>query len=384
MPNAASSCLVLEPFRERAVIQAARRCLADLGCNPTLAVVFVSADYRAYLPDFLELIQLHAHASLLVGSSASGLIGTGYESEKMSGFSLMLLSMPETRITEMTFTESDADEFSPDEWRDAAGDGVDSEAWLVFTNPLAMDSEFWLRNWSQAFGNAPTLGGLSSGGERGDDIFVFKNREVIEAGVAIGLKGGIKLHTIISQGCRPFGEPLPITGAHENVITSIGARPPLEHLSEAINSLSPDEKVRSMGNILAGLALTEYMDEFKTGDFLVRTLLGMDNHSGNIAIGTLPRLGQTLQFQLRDKHSANDELRRMLWEKRDIRPMAAFLFTCRGRGANLFGSTHHDARAIEQTFGNIPLAGFFCNGEIGPVRAQNFVHGYTAAIGLLE
>jgi small ligand-binding sensory domain FIST len=65
-------------------------------------------------------------------------------------------------------------------------------------------------------------------------------------------------------------------------------------------------------------------------------------------------------------------------------PAAAFMFQCNGRGTNLFGSEGHDAAAFERALGRLPLAGFFCNGEIGPVGEVTYLHGYTSSIGILR
>src|SRR5206468_2812277 len=82
-----------------------------------------------------------------------------------------------------------------------------------------------------------------------------------------------------------------------------------------------------------------------------------------IALGALPRVGQTLQFQLRDRRSANDDLQRMLLEKtrHGVAPFASLVFSCAGRGEGLFGVPNHDAAALSQHFGKRPSAGFFCN-----------------------
>jgi small ligand-binding sensory domain FIST len=386
MPNAAASRLVLEPYSEAAVITAARECLAELKRNPSLVIAFATADYRPYLQDFLELVQLHAHATLIVGGSASGLIGTGVEAENGSGFSLQLLSLPSTRLCPITFNEDQSDDFTEEQWKSAVGRAADSDAWLFFGNPLKVAAEPWLNAWSAAFPGVPTFGGLLSGGARGDDVFVFHNRKEVDAGIAIGLKGGVKIHTLVSQGCRPIGEPHAITSANENVVKSIGSLPAYERLNESFESLSAEDKARAAGNIFAGLAVTEYVDDFKTGDFLIRNLVDFDPNTGAVALAAYPRVGQTLQFQLRDRHSADEELCHLLSNKKNegIKPFASLLFVCGGRGEGLFGKTSHDAEALQDHFGPIPSAGLFCNGEIGPVGGTNFVHGYTAVLGLLE
>jgi len=386
MQNAAASRLVLEPYSEATVITAARECLQSLKRNPSLVIAFVTADYRPFLQDFLELVQLHAHATLIVGGSASGLIGSGVEAESGSGFSLQLLSLPSTRLCPITFNEDQSDDFTEADWKNAVGRAADSDAWLFFGNPLKVAAEPWLSAWSGAFPGVPTLGGLLSGGERGDDVFVFHNRAEIDAGVAIGLKGGVKVHTVVSQGCRPIGEPHAITGASENVVKSIGSLPAYDRLNESFESLPAEDKARAAGNIFAGLAVNEYVDDFKTGDFLIRNLVDFDPTSGAVALAAYPRVGQTLQFQLRDKHSADEELKHLLAMKarEGARPFASLMFVCGGRGEGLFGTSSHDAQALRDQFGPIPNVGLFCNGEVGPVGSGNFVHGYTAVIGLLE
>ena len=385
MPNTASSTLVLEPYSEEATIRAARQCLQQLGRNPDLAVLFVSADYRPFLDDFLELIQLHAHALRIVGCSTTGLIATDHEVEAASGFSLLLLSLPNTEIQTFNFTEEMADNFGHDDWKHFLGNSIHAEAWISLASPIKVATEPWLNALSKAISHAPVFGGLASGGQRGDDIFVFEGHRQIEAGVLVSLKGGFQLHTIVSQGCRPIGEPHPITSANENVIHSIGSTPAYERLEESFESLSPEDKSRAAGNIFAGLALNEYVDDFAPSDFLIRSLLAADKSSGDIVLAAYPRTGQTLQFQLRDRQSAHSELHRMLDDAREERaqPIAALAFLCGGRGTGLFQTPNHDVAAFSARFGSIPLAGMFCNAEIGPVNKRNFVHGYTAVFGLL-
>jgi small ligand-binding sensory domain FIST len=385
MPNKAASRLVLEPYSEEAVIRASRECLGELGCDPSVALVFVSSDYRPLLEDFLELVQLHCHAPILLGGSAWGLVGSGVEAESSSGFSLLLLSLPNTSVSAVEFNEQQSDDYTPAQWRNHVGRAADSEAWIFFGNPVRMGAEMWLKNWSAAFPGVRVLGGLLSGGEDEDEIFVFHNRQLVEAGVALGLKGGFKLHLILSQGCRPIGEPHAITGAEENVLTSIGSMPAYERLSESIEGLSKEEK-RTVGrNLFAGFAADEYRDDFRTGDFVIRNVLGTDPESGTVELAAYPRVGQTFQFQLRDAAAAGEELEHQLEMKarEGIRPFACAAFLCRGRGASLFGRPNHDVEAIQRRFGALPTVGLFCNGEVGPAGRSNFVHGYTAAVGLL-
>ena len=349
------------------------------------AFVFASADYRPHLADFLELIQLHGHVPTLIGSSGAGLIGTGLEAEQATGFSLLLLNLPDTRDRPVPFHACGS---GSDERRRglARGRVRKVDAWITLLDPMTVAVDPWLDQWNAAFPGVPCLGGLGSGGPRGDDIFLVHDREVVEGGVALGFRGGVRIDTIVSQGCRPIGEPLTITGAEENFVTTLGSRPAYEALTDAFEALPDQDKPHARGNLFAGIASSEYVDEFKTGDFLVRNILGADVNQGVLALGAYPRVGQTLQFQLRDRASADADLHRLTAAARSAarEPIASLVFACNGRGRHLFGVPNHDAAVLAEQFGPHPSAGFFCNGEIGPVGGRNFVHGYTASIALFS
>jgi small ligand-binding sensory domain FIST len=385
MANTAASRMVVGKYSEDLVASAARETLLAAGGRVSCAFVFASSDYRAHLADFVELIQVHGHAPVIAGCSGSGLIGTGAEAERAQGFSLLFLNLPETELFPFHFAATEAQEAStPADWRKLAGtDSVD--AWIVLADPTSIAIEPWIDEWNESFPGIPCIGGLGSGGPRGDDIFILHGDELIEGGVAIGFRGGLRVRAIVSQGCRPIGEPLTITGTDQNIVTSLASRPAYVALTEAFEALPETAKPKARGNLFAGLAMSEYVDEFKTGDFLVRNILGADAENGAVALGAWPRVGQTLQFQLRDRESAAAELRALLAaaDQSRNRPFASLVFSCAGRGKNLFGAASHDAGALVAQFGPIPSAGFFCNGEIGPVGARNFIHGYTASIALL-
>jgi small ligand-binding sensory domain FIST len=221
--------------------------------------------------------------------------------------------------------------------------------------------------------------------ERGTHVFCGA-RVYTDGAVVVGLSGGVRLRPVVSQGCEPIGEPWTVTGAMGHVLESIGSRPAYEVLVRTLESLSDRERARAARNLLIGLAIDEYRDEFGRGDFLIRNLMRIDSASGALAIGALPQVGQTVQFQVRDARAADEELRHLLAEAAEELvqpPAAALLFACNGRGAGLFGSANHDAQAASDLLGAPPLAGFFCNGEIGPVGGTTYLHGFTASFGLI-
>ena len=124
--------------------------------------------------------------------------------------------------------------------------------------------------------------------------------------------------------------------------------------------------------------------DLKRCDFLVRYLLGADPQTGVVAIGARARTGQTLQYQLRDKITAHQDLVEIatLNGLEGCEPFASLVFSCNGRGQGFFGVPNHDAATLADIFGPVASAGFFCNGEIGPIGNASYLHGYTASVAL--
>jgi small ligand-binding sensory domain FIST len=216
---------------------------------------------------------------------------------------------------------------------------------------------------------------------------LYLNGEVFEeGGVAVSFGGQVGLAGMISQGCTPIGETWTLTKVEQNIIHEIGNRPAYEVLAETFNSLTTEEQSKARGNLFIGLVVNEYLDEFHRGDFLVRNLIGADPRSGCIAVWALPRAGQTVQFQRRSAAAATEDMTELLARvKKQLGGVTLYggcLCSCNGRGQNLFGTPNHDAQMIQQQLGPMGLAGFFCNGEIGPVGNKNFLHGFTASLAL--
>lgn len=385
--NRAYSRVVLTTFDDDLVVDVVKECRERVGGKASCVFAFVSSDWRPHLKDFLEIVQVHGHAPIVIGSSADGLIGVGEEDENVSGFSLLFLNLPNTEVRCTTVDQEQVETGGGDGyWQDVTGIGAgDVAGWIMLSNPFELDSEAWLKSWNASYGAVPCFGGLASGGREPEEIFLLQNGEVSSAGgLAVGFSGGVRLGGIVSQGCRPIGDPYTITAVDDNVLLGIASRGAYEVLEETFDNLAEDEKERAQQNILAGLAMDENVEEHKGGSFLVRSILGGDPDAGALALGALPRVGQTLQFQVRDKDAADEELRRLCSEFQEAEgePFGGLMFTCSGRGARMFGVPNHDAGVVEEVFGKVPLAGLFCNGEIGPVGKTNFVHGFTASVAL--
>lgn len=374
-PRRAASRVRLTEWDEAVVSETARQLRAETG-GASLALAFVSPDWRPHLKNFIEILQVDGHAKQVVGCSADGFIGTGQEDEAVSGFSVLFLNLPDSEVGTWVIDEH----FQIPRDRPATG------GWLVLGNPLRLNAQALLEDMNRIFPGVPVYGGLATGGWDAETLFTFQHAAglIDSAGVAVHLPG-IVMQGIVSQGCQPIGEPYTITKVDQELVLGVGGRRAYDVLVETFENLPEDDQKVARGNIMAGLAADEYREDFQRGDFLVRNIIGGDPTTGALKIGALARVGQTIQFQLREKDAADEDLRvrSEALRVRDGVPLAMLCFSCGGRGLGLFGVPNHDAGILEETFGPAPVAGFFGNGEIGPVAGVNFLHGYTASVAAI-
>jgi small ligand-binding sensory domain FIST len=379
-----------EPFEESALQRWAEELRSRLDVpQVSLGLVFITPRHFKHSRQILEILRVHARIPLLMGCSSQSLIASGQEIEENAGIALGLYSLPGADLKAFPFTQEQVEEAdSPDYWRMQTGLGPEqTNGWLCFIDPFHLDSEAWLKGWNQAFAPLPIMGGLASGEFNEQSTQVYLNGEVFEeGGVALSVAGGVRLVGVTSQGCTPIGETWTLTKVDQNIIHEIGNRPAYEVLAETFNRLSPDEQRRARGNLFVGLVVDEYKEDFHRGDFLIRNLLGADPNSGSIAVGAVPRLGQTVQFQRRSAAAATEDMDVLLSRTRAALGQTPIyggcLCSCNGRGQGMFGKPNHDAQLVQQRLGPLGVAGFFCNGEIGQVGERSFLHGFTASLAL--
>lgn len=355
----------------------------------SLGLVFMTPRFFPHAKQVLEILRVHAQIPLLLGCSSHSLIAGEREFENGAGISLGLYALPGAALSGVRFTQEQLEETTnPEHWHATTGVAQDAcNGWLAFVDPFNIDSESWLRSWSDAYKPHPVLGGLAGGDFSERLTQIYLNGDVFEeGGVAVAVGGEVELASVISQGCTPIGETWTLTHVNQNIIQQIGNRPAYEVLAETVQNLSEAEQKAARGNLLIGLVVNEYLEDFHRGDFLIRNLLGADSQSGAIAVGALPRPGQTIQFQRRDAEAANEDMSELLAraaEKLEGKTLyGACLCSCNGRGQNLFEKPNHDADMVQKRLGPMGLAGFFCSGEIGPIGNQNFLHGFTASLAL--
>ncbi len=377
-------------FDEAALRVWAQRLRQELSApRVALGLLFMTPHYFGAAARILEVLRVHAEIPLLLGCSSTSLIMGAREIEDEAGLVVSLFALPGAELRGCHFTQEQVEEANgPGYW--ALETGLTAEqinGWLVFADPFNMDAEAWLRGWNEAFATKPIVGGLASGDFAQRTTQLYLDGEVYEeGGVAVAVAGEVELQSVISQGCTPIGQTWTITKTENNVIHQIANRPAYEVLQETFASLSQHEQRSARGNLFVGLVVNEYLEEFHRGDFLVRNILDGDARTGSLAVGALPRQGQTMQFQRRDAAAATEDMTVLLDRLRKRLAgrgiYGGCLCTCNGRGHRLFGHPNHDAGLIQEKLGPLGLAGFFCNGEIGPIGERNFLHGYTASLAL--
>ncbi len=274
-------------------------------------------------------------------------------------------------------------------WPDALQETVpERDVILVLGEPHRFPMDVFLLRLNADHPRLRALGGMASGVHGpGDARLLLGDQVVSEGAVGVLLRGEVRVRSIVSQGCRPIGRPMVVTRARDNVIAELGGKAPLVQLRHLWEELNSAERRLVEQGLHVGRVIDEYRSDFGRGDFLIRNVLGIDEETGAVAITDRVRVGQTIQFQVRDARTADEDLHALMRldrAGRNPRGGGALLFTCNGRGTRLFSEPHHDARVVRGEAGAGPLAGFFAQGEIGPVGGQNFMHGFTASVALFE
>ncbi|HEY9378804.1 MAG TPA: FIST N-terminal domain-containing protein, partial [Jiangellaceae bacterium] len=253
---------------------------------------------------------------------------------------------------------------------------------VLFPDPYTFPTHLLLDHLNTAAPSTTVMGGVVSGAVPPGRTTLFHDGKVLDSG-AVGVRlPGLRAHPVVSQGCRPIGDPYTVTGAEGSIITELAGRPPLQLIQQLISRLSPTEEVLVSRGVLLGVAMVEKA-ELTHGDFLIRALTGADETTGTLQVGDLIEVGTTVRFHVRDGVTADEDLHEALLRAQGMgQPVGALLFTCNARGTRMFDVPNHDAALVTTLLGGAPVAGFFAAGELGPVGGKNFLHGFTASLAL--
>ena len=382
---------------QAALEDAIRDCCAGLRRQlgeeaPHLAVTFVSAHHQSGYDSVVEMVQQELPGVPVFGCSGGGIIGDGQEVEQRPAVSITAASLPDVEIVQRHLDNDSLPDLDagPGSWEDLFGVSPDdAPQFVMLADPFSFPVQNLLLGLDFAFSQSAKIGGLASGGQQGGGNALFLGNETHRSGaVCLALHGNITVDTVVAQGCRPIGKTMRVTESRRNLLMQLDSQPPLVVLRELFEQLNERDRGLIRHSLFLGVVMDEFLEEPRQGDFLIRNVVGMDERSGALAIGELLKEGQLVQFHLRDAETSAEDLVAVLdryaADNRENQIQGALLFSCLGRGQYLYGRPNHDTDIFQEKLGSVPLGGFFCNGEIGPVSGTTFLHGYTSSFGIFQ
>jgi small ligand-binding sensory domain FIST len=362
-----------------AAAEAARAAAAG-GLDADLAFLFLSPAHLGGAAAAAATVREQLGSRHLLGCVAEGIVGGTRELEHGPAIAVWAASLPGADIECFHATAVDTDEGATVTGFPALDDpGLVALLVDPFTFPVGPV----LAGLNDVLPRVPLVGGIATGGGRPGLQALIVDDDVHDEGAVGAIVTGAPVVSVVSQGCRPLGHEAVITRCEGNIVHELAGVLALDRLRGEITALAPEERSLAAKGLLVGVVIDENRPEYETSDFLMRGLLGADEATGALAIGESVRVGQTLRFFARDAASADADLQQSLTAAlRGRTPAGALLFTCNGRGLNMFDAPDHDAKAVAGALGNDAVAGFFCGGEIGPVGGKAFLHGFTATLAV--
>jgi len=372
-------------------------CLAQLAAQAAddstqrganLGFIYFTEGLLAQAGTILASLKLRTGVSNWVGASASAICATGVEYVDEPALAIML-----GRFEPGSFNVFSGAQRPPA--RGTRTDRATSAAYtaLVHADPYAPGLPGLIEDMSHKLDSGSLFGGLASGREPPVTIA----DRVLRGGLSgVVFASDVPLVSRVTQGCHPLpgSRRRKITGGEDNLITTLDDERAFDALLrdagivENVAALNSGERARealAQLKVLGrrGLLFVGFEPEhdssrerIRRDDYLVRPVVAIDPSRGALAVGTPIEPGQTVRFCVRDETAARKDLTRICAEIRDHlheqsemrhRPIAArgaIYVSCTGRGTQLFGEQHDELRVIAQQLGEVPLVGFYANGEI--------------------
>ncbi len=370
------------------VVAATARSLGNADAD--LAILFVSPHHATAYSSIAGAVASELGGASVIGCSGGGIIGGDREVERVPALSLVVGALPDVAVTPFAVQTEDLPRSGDvEEWTRALRLESRSPAGLLLLpDPFSFEAEAILGRLDLAFPSTTKVGGLASGASQPGENALFARDATMRTGmVGVALDGDVQVDSVVAQGCRPIGDPMFVTASERNLVRQLDGRPAFEVLKELVDGLPPADLALARHSLFAGLVMRRNREHYGPGDFLIRNIIGVDPESGVVGIGGTVEDGAVLNFHLRDAATSAEDLDRMLSSYAsdiDSAPEAALLFSCLGRGEGLYGRPDHDTSRVRERFGEVPIGGFFCNGEIGPVQGQTYLHGYTSSFAMFR
>ncbi len=380
------SALSREPDTAEALAQVSHD-LDDIEAD--LLIAFITPHHAEAFDALPKALAVAWPDATIVGCTAAGVVGAETEVEEGPCLAVVAASLPDVVLRVFHLDgEGTHEPLEPAEVVERVGiDPLARPCFVLLADPFTCNTENLLRILDAAYAGLPKIGGLASGARvRGEHALFVHGRTVREGAVGLALYGDIELHTVVAQGARPVGPVLRVSGVEDGLVTELDDLPALEVLQGVFEQLEGSARVLFRRSPLMGVAMDATATRVGRGDFLVRNVVGYDEDSGSIAIAHPVVVGDLIQLHVRDADTSTEDLRDLLMQASRTSDgfSGALMFSCLGRGESFFRESNHDTKALQTHVGPISVGGFFCNGELGPVRGRTFLHGYTSSVGLFR
>ena len=350
-------------------------CLQQTGKaeNANLAFLYVTDGYAKNLGEILRCLKQKTGIVHCVGSVGSAINCTNTEYYEQPAMVMMLADFPEHSFTLFNHAE-DTHHFS------AKGEADDFMAGvriaLVHGDPRNGQLPQVLEQLSDRLDNGYLIGGITSSEEQ--RFFQIAN-DISEGQVSgVVFNHNVPIASGLSQGCTPIGETHMLTDCDQHMAISIDNRPALEVFKQEIGKALANDINRAAGYIFAAFPVRGS----DTADYMVRNIIGIDPRNNMLAISDQMTADTPIMFCRRDRRAAINDMQRMLTELKkrigSTTPRGGIYISCMGRGRHLFGDDNIEMKMISEVFGEIPIVGFYANGEIAGQR----LYGYTGVLTL--
>ena len=341
--------------------------MGEIPPTANLGFVYVTDKLAGQMQDILSMLKQATGVTHWVGSAGLGICSTGQEYLDQPALAIMLGEFSAQAFRVFPTIRQ------PDEMPDVVSVGSNAAYFgIVHGDPENQHIPALIEQFAARMESGFVVGGLTS--SRNENVQVAD--DITHGGLSgVVFTSEVALTTRLTQGVSPLGVQHEITECEDNVIMRLDGRPALDVLKEEIGEVLSRDLTRLSNYIFVGLPIAGT----DTGDYLVRNLLGIDVEQKLLVIGDTIENGRQLLFCRRDGASAVKDMQRMLADiKSGISGVArgAVYFSCLGRGESLFGADSAELKVISRELGNIPLVGFFANGEISHDR----LYGYTGVL----
>lgn len=387
-----AAALSEHPDARVAVGEAVGAVLDQVGPGVDLAWLFVTPDHAPVVADVAAVVRSALAPTTLVGTTAGAVVAGRRGVEHGPGLSLFAARLPTPGRPVRLRAARHAEGVAVHGMAELVDHAPEGGTLVLAVDPFGFPVDPFLGELARHRPDLTVVGGLASGADAaGGNRLVLDRAVHTDGAVGVLLDAEAAPRPVVSQGCRPIGQPWTVTRAERQLLLELGGRPALERLTATVDELDEATRVLVARGLHCGVAVDERRLDFERGDFLVRAVIGIDRTTGAVAVGDVVPVGTTVQFQVRDAETAGEDLVTLL-RGHDTAARAlgggdargALVFTCNGRGSFMFGDPHHDAAIVADVLGDVPAAGMFCAGEVGPIGPRNALHGFTASVAVFR